>query len=118
TPVFTVETDRLSDALAVDRVRLATFDRFDGATWSSDAEFSKSGTVLGEAPPTAVGRRQVTQAYTINDLSGPWLPAADFPVTIDVGDNPFNVEFDRVSGTLITDRSSLEGLTYRLSSSV
>lgn len=118
TVVFSVETDRLSDALAVDRVRLATFDRFDGATWSSDAEFSKSGTVLGEPPSTALERRQVTQVYTIADLGGPWLPAADFPVNIDVGDNPFNVEFDDVSGTLITDRDSLEGLSYRLSSSV
>ncbi|MPY92908.1 MAG: hypothetical protein GEV08_07505 [Acidimicrobiia bacterium] len=115
---FSVETDRLSDALSVPRVRLATFDQFDGATWTSDAEFSKSGTVLAEPPATDAARREVQQTYRLGDLDGPWLPVADYPVGIDVGDQPFNVEFDDGSGTLITDRDQLDGLTYQLSSAV
>ncbi len=117
--VFKVETDRLSDALSVPRARLATFDVFDGTTWSSNGEFAKSGTVLAEVPEgSTVTRRQVTQRYTLGALMGPWLPVTAFPVGIELQNRPVDLEFDPSSGTLITDDVALDGLRYQLQSSI
>jgi transglutaminase-like putative cysteine protease len=55
--------------------RLAVFDTFDGATWSSSALFQPTG---GGVPFARSGPSH-TDRITIASLPGPWLPAADRP---------------------------------------
>ena len=116
--LFTMQIDRLSDALLVPRVTLATLDRFDGATWTSTGRFTQVGSVLpqGEKPTTPV--HTVIQTYDIDALSGVWLPAAARPVAIDGGEQPLAVQFDASSGNLITDRPNLTRLMYGVTSEV
>ena len=118
--LFTLNIDRLSDALEVPRVRLAALDRFDGATWSASGRFTRVGSLLPDTTETAIDRREVRQTYTIDQLDGPWLPAADRPgsVQTDTGSDPMEVQFDPASGNLITDRQDLAGLTYAVNSVV
>jgi transglutaminase-like putative cysteine protease len=116
--LFTVQIDRLSDALLVPRVAVATLDRFDGATWTSSGRFSQVGTVLPVEEQPTTPTRTVGQVYAIEALSGVWLPAAERPVAIDSGDQPLEVQFDGSSGNLITDRGTLAGLTYEVTSQV
>jgi transglutaminase-like putative cysteine protease len=117
-PLFQVEIGRLSDSLQVPRVRLATLERFDGATWSSSAEYARVGTVLPPEQGADVPTRQVAQTFTIEELSGPWLPAADRPSQVRLGDEPVELGFDRAAGTLIAADTDLSGLTYQITSDI
>jgi transglutaminase-like putative cysteine protease len=116
--LFTLQIDRLSDALLVPRVAVATLDRFDGATWTSTGRFSQVGSVLPRDEKPTTPTRAVGQRYAIEALGGVWLPAAEQPVAIDGGDKPLAVQFDAASGNLITDRGSLAGLDYSVTSEV
>jgi transglutaminase-like putative cysteine protease len=117
-PMFSVGIERLSDALLIPRIRLATLDRFDGASWSSTGQFARVGTVLPDVPKLDIPQHQVGQAYTIDGLSGPWLPSAEYPAAIQTGTTPLEVQFDSSSGNLITAKSSLKDVTYGVNSLV
>lgn len=117
-PLFQMEIGRLSDSLQVPRVRVATLDRFDGATWSSSAEYARVGTVLPVPRTGAIAVREVSQKYTIGELDGPWLPAADRPTRVKTGGDPVELGFDRDAGTLIAGTTDLSGLTYQITSQI
>ena len=117
-PLFQMEIGRLSDSLQVPRVRVATLDRFDGATWSSSAEYARVGAVLPFTKSGQISQREVTQKYTIDKLNGPWLPAADRPTRVQTGEEAVELGFDREAGTLIAGTSDLSGLTYQITSQI
>jgi len=116
--LFTMQIDRLSDALLVPRVTLATLDRFDGATWTSTGRFTQVGSVLPQDQKPTTPVHTVAQTYDVDGLNGVWLPAASRPVAIDGGDQPLAVQFDTASGNLITDRPNLSQLMYDVTSEV
>ncbi|GAB2619756.1 hypothetical protein GCM10027168_59880 [Streptomyces capparidis] len=107
TELFTVRAEGAGAADA--NWRLAVLDRYDGATWTSGAELARSGgRVPEEDGADPGGRRRVTQTFTIRDLPGIWLPAADRARSVDA---PSGTEFfvDPLSGVLATGADGSTG---------
>lgn len=117
-PMFRVTIERLSDALLVPRIRLATLDRFDGASWSASGQFARVGTVLPDVPKVDITQRRVTQTYELAGLAGPWLPSAEYPTAVQTGATPLEIQFDSSSGNMITDAANLKGVVYGVDSQV
>lgn len=117
--VLTLETESFRDARSVPRLRLAVLDTFDGAGWSSSARYSKAGSVLPDGPEVDVATREVRQRITLRNFDlGPWLPAADRPIGIDLGEQDVPIGFDASSGTIITEDGARDGLVYDVVSRV
>ncbi|MFG1696186.1 DUF3488 and transglutaminase-like domain-containing protein [Nonomuraea sp. NPDC049309] len=103
--LFTVETP--SDA----NLRLAVLDTFDGVSWTSSAGFVPTG---GRVPGGEdAARETVEQRFTVQKLPGPWLPAADRPLSATGTD----LVVDPDSGMLAGTRAR-EGLTYQVTSGI
>jgi transglutaminase-like putative cysteine protease len=118
-PVFRLQTAGVGDALAVDRVRLAVLDSYDGAAWSSSSRYTRAGTELPAGPEVTVPQRTVRQRFTVEaGLPGPWLPAADRPVEVNAPDGSATFGVDDATGTLILDAGDARGLTYEVTSLV
>ncbi|MDY7102825.1 MAG: transglutaminaseTgpA domain-containing protein [Actinomycetota bacterium] len=116
--LFRLETAGLSDALQIPRIRLVVLDAYDGATWTSTAEYTSVGEVLPEpAFERNVEYQQVRQRYTIEDLDGFFLPTAGQPVTVEAGES-LDVQYDYDSGSLLTDDTELEGVSYEVVSEI
>lgn len=106
------------DALG-SRLRLMTLDAYDGANWSSTANYRKVGAVLPEVDLADAARATLVQTVLIDELKGPWLPAADRPLRIEQPENSVvDVEFDLTGGTLLSLTEDRSGLTYQVVSSV
>jgi transglutaminase-like putative cysteine protease len=94
--------------------RLAVLDRFDGVTWTSGASFVTAGTRV--PPDEHASRHQnetsVQQHFTIQNLPGVWVPAADRPRTI----KGLGVTVDPVSGVLTSPRQLRSGQAYSVTS--
>lgn len=104
---------------AVDRLRLAVLDRFDGAGWSSTARFDRTGAALPEGPDPGVRTDEVLQTVQVLAAPpGPWLPAADRPVTVEVDGDAFPLAIDPVTAVLISAGGDPTGSTYRVVSMV
>ncbi|GAA2696949.1 hypothetical protein GCM10010412_091470 [Nonomuraea recticatena] len=90
--------------------RLATFDRFDGVTWSSSAGYLPTG---GRIPAQANDRPRdlLDQRFTLQELPTPWLPAADRPVRASVK----GLMVDPATGTLAS-MLARESTTYEVTS--
>ena len=93
--------------------RLAVLDRFDGVTWTSGARFVPAGSRV----PAAEHMRHpagsdVAQHFTIQNLPGVWVPAADRPRTI----KGLAVTVDPVSGVLTSARQLHTGQAYDVNS--
>ncbi len=117
--VLTIETESFRDARSVPLLRLAVLDTFDGATWSSSARYSKVGSVLPVSDDLDVSTRDVRQRITLRNFDlGPWLPAADRPIGIDLGEQDVPIGYDSGSGTIIAENGIPEGLTYEIVSQV
>jgi transglutaminase-like putative cysteine protease len=102
--MFTVHTT------APENWRLAVLDRFDGTNWTSGAKFVPAGNRVPEAEYAkgrAAGSR-VDQRFTIQNLPGVWVPAADRPRTI----TGLGVTVDPVSGVLTSARDLRSGQAY------
>lgn len=116
--LFRIETAGLSDALQIPRIRLVVLDRYDGATWTSSAEYTSVGEVLPEpVEEPNVEYQQVRQRYTIDGLDGFFLPTAGQPVTVETTDG-LEVQYDYDSGSLLTDEPDLDGVTYEVVSEI
>lgn len=94
--------------------RLLALDRFNGDAWHSSADYQQvRETVRSREPYRGAGFR-IDQQFNIQDLGGPWLPAAyqAFSVAgVEASVDPY--------GTAMTIRPRLsEGLSYRVSSRV
>lgn len=105
--MFTVHTT------APENWRLAVFDRFDGVTWTSGASFVPAGSRIPPATRTGHGTTStVRQRFTIQNLPGVWVPAADRPRTID----GLAVTVDPVSGVLTSAGQLHSGQAYSVTS--
>jgi transglutaminase-like putative cysteine protease len=107
--LFTVRVDGLPDG--VDRIGVATLDAYDGAQWTSTAEYRRSGATLPPDPllvGTPAPTTEVRQHVTIEGLRGPFMPAIGRPVEVEADD----VGFDAASGTLVSGARSLAGTSY------
>jgi transglutaminase-like putative cysteine protease/heme exporter protein D len=106
---------------AVDRVRLTVLDRFDGAGWSSSGTFARSGPTLPAVDPASGPDGEtvrVTQRVTIEALAGPWLPAADRPISLGFAGSTPGLGVDDDTGVVIVTDAGLDGLTYTVVSDV
>lgn len=104
--MFTVRADAPEDW------RLAVLDRFDGVTWTSGARFVPAGSRIPEDP--RVRRTRVVQRFTVQDLPGVWVPAADRPRTV----QGLAVATDPGSGVLTAGRPLRSGQAYTVTSMV
>jgi transglutaminase-like putative cysteine protease len=98
--------------------RLAVLDTFDGQSWTSAGSFTSTG---GRVPPPGPGDGgpgdggpgdggAVTQTVTIQNLTGPWLPAAGRPTVV----TGVPVDVDPSSGVLLSRAGLSAGLRYRV----
>jgi transglutaminase-like putative cysteine protease len=110
TEVFTVRSTARS------YWRLTSLDTFNGSLWSSDASYEPAGSRLpGDVPAPGVAVDRVVQEFVIGSLSSIWLPAGYRPERIEgAGEVSFNEDL----GSLITERDTTDGLTYRVQSAV
>ncbi|MCO6011660.1 DUF3488 and transglutaminase-like domain-containing protein [Actinoallomurus purpureus] len=104
--MFTVHADAPEDW------RLAVLDRFDGVTWTSGARFVPAGNRIPD--DVHVRRTRVVQRFSIQDLPGVWVPAADRPRTIE----GLAVTADPASGVLTAAQALRSGQAYTVTSMV
>jgi transglutaminase-like putative cysteine protease len=104
--MFTVHADAPEDW------RLAVLDRFDGVTWTSGARFVPAGSRIPD--DAHVRRTRVVQHFTIQDLPGVWVPAADRPQAI----QGLAVTADPGSGVLTAGQPLRSGQAYTVTSMV
>ncbi|MDP8936409.1 MAG: DUF3488 and transglutaminase-like domain-containing protein, partial [Actinomycetota bacterium] len=93
--------------------RLTSLDQFDGNIWSSRGTYQRARGELGVAAPTRADTDTLRQRFTVSALSSIWLPAAFRPERVRAGDG---VRYDRDSASLLTDRTTSDGLTYTVDS--
>src|SRR5262249_27833184 len=113
-PLFRVELTGPA-AARPDRLRTAALDDYDGALFTSDAEYRRAGHPLAGAP--ALGDRpapgaRVRVRVSLLGLRGPFLPAAGRPVALGGDVAGDRLGFDARSGTLVTARTDLTRLRY------
>ncbi len=100
----------------VSRVRLATFDAFDGTVWFLDSQASGDGLQLvgGEPlrPSPAVSNETQRHVITLGDLGGRWLPSPGIPTMVKFEDpagkpytdaEPPTLYFDTSTGSLLSN---------------
>jgi hypothetical protein len=113
--LFRVEVDSLPPG--VDRVRTAVLDAYDGALWTSTAEYRRAGDDL-PGDPLGLGPgaspRPVRMTVTVDGLAGPFLPTLGRPVALDAA----GAGFDSAGGTLVHPDGDLEGYRYEVRSDV
>jgi len=115
---FTLEASGPADDIALGRVRLAVLDRFDGAGWSSSEVFTKAGSTLPRGPDQRVRTELVEQQVAITSATGPWLPAADRPRSIELTAGDLEIGIDPATGVLIGTGGDLAGARYTVRSEV
>jgi transglutaminase-like putative cysteine protease len=85
--------------------RLTSLDTFDGTIWKSSGRYDTAGGSLSGTLPKGIpdpGKgAELTQTFSITQLSELWLPAAYVPVHIDAAG--FRVRYQGSSSTLIVD---------------
>jgi TgpA N-terminal domain/Transglutaminase-like superfamily len=114
-PLFTLRAEGLPEG--VDRVRVAALDAYDGAQWTSTAEYRLAGEDL-PPDPYLIGRPgpavTVRQTISVTGLRGPFLPVIGRPVHI----AGTGVGYAAASGTLVSDDRRLRGTSYEVVSTV
>ena len=95
--------------------RLTSLDKFDGAQWSGNGRYRKTGTKLpGAAAPGA----PLVQEYHITGLSSDWLPAAYRAREVEGLTKQDRPTFDPESGSLLSPRATGTGYRYRVTSAI
>ncbi|MCA2221035.1 transglutaminaseTgpA domain-containing protein [Nonomuraea aurantiaca] len=95
--------------------RLAVLDRFDGVTWTSGAGYLPTGgRVPADGDDLGGARDVVEQQFTLQKLSGPWLPAADRPQQVTFTGPTTGLMADPATGMLASASTAREGVTYRV----
>jgi len=108
-PMFTVRSSR------PENWRLAVLDRFDGLDWTASGRFVPTGSQVPPASDAIKGRTEtVQQRFTIQELPGVWVPAADRVRSID----GLPVTVDETSGVVAAGQDLRSGQTYKVTSAV
>ncbi len=112
-PVFTVRPDGEPRFW-----RLLVLDDFDGEQWRSSAVYQNAGTELPESGvPGPTETERLVQQVEIDELPGPWLPAAVRPTAIRPSDD-FQAQVDPETGTVVAASEDVSGLSYTVESEV
>jgi transglutaminase-like putative cysteine protease len=93
--------------------RLTSLDTFTGIQWQSTNSYLSIGHRLPGVGPPPPGDRQVTESFHLQTLDSIWLPAAFSPEAVTGGGH---VTYDPVSGSLLTNRATANGLSYTVTS--
>ncbi|MEV7972211.1 transglutaminaseTgpA domain-containing protein [Cellulomonas sp. NPDC089187] len=103
------------------RIRLATFDRFDGVVWNvagdgssrSSGQFRRVGSTVDEDGPTAAGERAEVE-FTIDGLSGVWLPTVGEAAAITFDDSTAQSElrYNDATGSAVVTGGIGSGTHY------
>lgn len=101
-PLFTVRTDDPG------YLSLAVLDRFDGDIWTSDARFTLAGGAIPAAAGQAVPPSVSLEQFTIQGLTGYYLPEANRPTRLRGAD----LAVDLDSGTVASTAGLSPGLSY------
>ncbi|GIG36761.1 transglutaminase family protein [Cellulomonas pakistanensis] len=114
------------------RVRLATFDRFDGVVWNvagdgssrASGEFRRVGEVVSEqavaeadeVEASGTGGDRVEVEVRVDGLTGVWLPTVGDSVSVRLGDTEAQsrLRFNDATGAAVLTGGLDEGLTYTL----
>jgi transglutaminase-like putative cysteine protease len=107
TPVFMVH------ASVPSYWRLTSLDTFTGQDWISTNSYRSFGPRLPGIQAVPPDTRVVHDQFVIQQLDSVWLPDAFTPVAVT---GVRNVSYDPTSGSLITSRSTSNGLTYTIDS--
>ncbi len=98
--------------------RLMTLDTFDGVVWSSNQRYRRTGAGLNSGDvDIASSSSRVRARYAIDNLDGPWAPAAYRPTSLS---GTHELLWDEAGSTLIVkaSRGSVHGLAYQVTSEV
>jgi transglutaminase-like putative cysteine protease len=113
-PVFTVRTS----GAAPGTYRLAVLDRYDGTTWTSGAELTRTGGRVPAERGADPGRtKTLEQRITVQSLPGIWLPVADRPTSVGTPEGTA-LSVDPDSAVLSTGRPVPRGFTYTATSRI
>ena len=114
------------------RVRLATFDRFDGVVWNvagdgssrASGEFRRVGEVVSEqaaaeadeVEASGTGGSRVEVEVQVDGLGGVWLPTVGDSVSVRLDDTEAQarLRFNDATGAAVLTGGLDEGLTYTL----
>jgi transglutaminase-like putative cysteine protease len=107
TPVFQVESQYPS------YWRLTSLDTFTGEDWVSTDSYRSFRSKLPGTQAVPPGTRLVRAIFTVQQLDSVWLPDEFTPLAVS---GVRGVSYDPVSGSLITSRSTSDGLTYTVDS--
>lgn len=103
------------------RIRLATFDRYDGVVWNvagdgssrSSGQFRRVGAVVDETAGSVAGER-VTVDFRIDGLTGVWLPTVGAAEAIDFDDAAARSElrYNDATGSAVLTGGLTSGTQY------
>ena len=112
TPMFRVRTEERA------YWRLTSLNRFDGAVWTSQADYAARPGPLPSLFQSGSTVQQSVQEFSIEQLGAVWLPAAFEPRY--VASETANISYEPSSSTLIAGRSldNSNGLSYTVSSAL
>ncbi len=114
TKLFEVQASLPAGTLAY--FRLMALDEFNGSAWGSSADYSSVAGKISYLPPEVFsGRdRSFRQRYSIEQLGGPWLPAAYQATRV----SGVDASVDPGSSSLIARSRLNKGTKYEVTSAV
>ena len=128
----TVELFTVQGLPAGARIRLATFDRFDGVVWNvagdgssrASGQFRRVGEVVSEqaveeadaVAASGTGGERAEVRVQVDGLSGVWLPTVGDAVSVQFDDSEAQsrLRFNDATGAAVLTGGLDEGLTYTL----
>jgi len=100
------------------RVRLATFDRYDGVVFNvaGDGSAQASGEFrrVGDAIDVPVRGEAARVDVTVGALQGVWLPTVGHARSVDLGPVTGDLRFNDATGAAVVTSGVREGMTYSL----
>jgi transglutaminase-like putative cysteine protease len=105
--MFTV---RSNQPLVPQDLRLVTLDTFDGAAWTTNAQYERVGTVLEPSTRRDVPITAITADVVISELDSPWLLSISDVTAV----SGVRVLADPSSSSLVVDEPVSSGAQYRL----
>ncbi|MCC2336634.1 transglutaminase-like domain-containing protein [Cellulomonas wangsupingiae] len=100
------------------RVRLATFDRYDGVVFNvaGDGSAQASGEFrrVGDRLDVPVRGTSARVEVTVGALQGVWLPTVGHARSIDLGRASGDLRFNDATGAAVVTSGVREGMTYEL----
>lgn len=100
------------------RVRLATFDRYDGVVFNvaGDGSAQASGEFrrVGDAIDVPVRGEPARVEVTVGELQGVWLPTVGYARAVDLGRAAPDLRYNDATGAAVVTSGVRPGMTYTL----